>query len=229
MALNKRNRTDWRPGERVLAEWHLDHYWYPAIVEACADDGVGISFDDGDRATVSPDKVEAFDIAVGTRVYARWRAGLYYSPARIERQDGENILIRYDNGRLENTTVSVVRILRENPWKHGDRVLANRPQEPFYYPAVVQHTQGEMITLLFDDSDVPQQLPITHVLALNIPVGSLVFARVQRGAQYVPAVVVEKQGERLRLNFNDGHEEWTTVSAVRVLPGMRPEDLTPRK
>lgn len=224
-----RQRAAWQPGDRVLAEWHMDHYWYPAIVQRCDSEGVHIAFDDGDRAAVPADKVVPFEIEVGMRVFARWRAGLYYTPARIERLDGENILIRYDTGRLENTTVSVVRILRENPWKEGDRVLANRAQEPFYYPATVQGTQGEIVTVLFDDSEVSQQLPLTHVLALAVPVGSLVFARLQRGPQYFPGVVRERRGERLRVGFEEGREEWIAIGAVRILPGMRPEDLGPRK
>jgi hypothetical protein len=221
-------RKDWQPGERVLAEWHLDHYWYPGTVQSCEHDGVRVFYDDGDRATVPFNKIEYLTVGVGTRVYARWRAGPYYAPAHVDRQDGDRILLRYDNGRLENNTISVVRILREIPWKIGDRVLANWPPEPFFYPAVVHDIEGENIVVHYDDGD-KGRVPVTRLAPLNIHIGGLVFARWQRGAQYFPAIVVDKQGERLHLHYDDGRDEWTTISMVRVLPGMRPEDLGPRK
>ncbi len=212
-----RPSREWVKGDRVLAMWSADSHYYPATIVSTSAKMVTVSFDDGDQATVPKVKVTQIDIDVGTRVYARWRAGAYYSPAVVERKDDERILIRYENGRLENTTISVVRVLKEIPWKVGDRILANWAPEPFFYPATVEGIEADLVSVRFDDGD-QAKVPVARVLALDIRQGDIIFARRDDGPSYFPGQVTEKIRDDIQIEYEDGARQWTTLSKIRVLP-----------
>jgi hypothetical protein len=48
---------------------------------------------------------------VGDRVYARRQQGKYYYPAVIESKNGDQILLRYDDGNTEWSLLRCVRVL----------------------------------------------------------------------------------------------------------------------
>jgi hypothetical protein len=106
------NSSPWRPGDRVLAYWAPDLFWYPAVVAACSQGKVLVHFDDGDTAVLPPDRMVRMDVGLGTRVFARWNGGPYYHPAHVQDIDDENVLLFFDDGRTENSTISRIRLLR---------------------------------------------------------------------------------------------------------------------
>lgn len=102
----------WRVGDRVLANWSHDEYWYPATIRTIDGERFYIRFDDGDKEWVASDRMMYIDIEVGDRVHCRWKGGPYYYPGRVARQEGENIFVHYDDGDKERTTISFVRVTR---------------------------------------------------------------------------------------------------------------------
>src|ERR1700676_4348711 len=101
----------WQAGDRVLASW-LDAYFYPGRVRQVQGESCEIAFDDGDTAWVHAANVRKPDFTVGSEVFCRFHAGPMYLPGTIETQIGEKIQVKYENGDMEWTTVSMVRVKR---------------------------------------------------------------------------------------------------------------------
>ena len=96
-------------GDRVLAVWQADGYWYPGEVDYVDGQGIHIAFDDDDESVVSRNQVRRVDWRVGKRIQCDWkRQGKYYA-GRIIAMRGENIEFLYDDGYKEQITISVCR------------------------------------------------------------------------------------------------------------------------
>jgi hypothetical protein len=104
--------ANWTVGQRILAQWYPEVFFYPGVIESI--DGVKyqVQFDDGDRAAVVAKQIAPMDIKVGSRVFGRWQGGPAYFPGKVDQKDGEKIHIRYDDGDEEWTTISMVRVER---------------------------------------------------------------------------------------------------------------------
>ena len=102
----------------------------------------------------------------------------------------------------------------------GDRVLARWPAEiDWWYPGVVCMADDDRLFVQFDDGDRAWVGPF-EALPLDLAEGTHVHGRWQGGKQYLSGVVAEKTGDALRIVYDDGDEEWTSVSMVRVHKGM---------
>lgn len=104
-----------RVGDRVLAKWTAEmDWWYPGVV--CVAEGwtLEIQFDDGDRASVSAQDVLPLVITERSRVFGRWQGGGYYYPGVVTARLGDAIFIQYEDGDQEWTSISMVRIHRDD-------------------------------------------------------------------------------------------------------------------
>lgn len=217
-----RTQSSWIVGDRVLARWNpQDPFYYPGTVQAVTATEIQVFFDDGDRAGVPHDKVQKIDIEKSGKVFARWQGGPAYYPAQVLERHGENLLVEYDEDKVqERITISLVRVLRgriENPWKVGQRVLAQWPPEPFFYPALVKEVDETSVFVHYEDGDQARLLP-NLILPLDLREGDTVFARWQAGKLYYPARITRKNGDTLYLQYEDGKTETSSVRMVRVLP-----------
>lgn len=106
-------------------------------------------------------------------------------------------------------------MIRSNSWEEGDRVLA--PWESDWcYPGVIRCLDGDVAFIKFDDGDRALVF-VEDLEPLAIRVGALVFCRSEHGPKvYYPAKVKEVIGEELEICYEDGREERTPVSCVRV-------------
>jgi hypothetical protein len=211
----------WELGDRVLACW-LDLDWYPGIV--LADDGkrVHVLYDTGTQAPVAPDKVRPLEIAAGDRVLGRRWNGPDYLPGEVIELKGEKIRVHFDEGEIEWTSLRLLRLQRDEwlpggdggRFAAGDRVLACW-YDLFWYPGVILSVEGKRVHVAFDDGDQALVTP-DQVEGLDIGVGDRVFCRWKGGPQFYPGEVVQKEGERIHVRYDDGDEEWTSVRMVRV-------------
>jgi hypothetical protein len=106
----------------------------------------------------------------------------------------------------------------------GDRVLA--PWEPdCLYAGRVAEVSGDQAMIQFDDGDAGW-VPLSRVRPLAVPVRQKVFSRRRMGHVFFPGEVAAVDGDRVRVVFADGQEEWTTVAALRIPcqpgPGAQP-------
>lgn len=104
-----------RVGDRVLAKWTSEwEWWYPGVVCAVEGWSIDIQFDDGDRAIVSAQDVMPLVIRETSRVHGRWQGGALYYPGSVSARVGDAIRIDYDDGDQEWTSISMVRIHRDD-------------------------------------------------------------------------------------------------------------------
>lgn len=211
---------DWSAGTRVLAVWPIEQiFWYPATVQRSTPRWVDVHYDDGHKARVKPSEVMHLDIENGSRVYARFQSGPYYHPAEVTAMDGEKISLEYDDGRREETTLSVVRIMRgpgaDVAWEVGQRVLA--PFDQFYYPATITHVSDDLAELNYDDGD-SASIPRSLLRILDLRKGDLLYCRWQGGSAFLPAVLEDINEDEISVRYDDGRREETTLSMIRVFP-----------
>lgn len=228
----------WRLGDRVLAKWS-DSYFYPGQVRDIQGDGCLVIFDDGEALWVHFAHVLSPDITVGSRVYCRPRGGPNFFPGTVNQQKGETLLIRYDHGEEEWTSVSMVRVQRPiaavNPstatgpvntppkqsvdlgepvkdsnWKIGDRVLA-RWLDFYWYPGTILNMGTRGTHILFDDGD-QHIVSDMAIMPLSIEEGEQIFIRPKAEPQkvYTPATVTRVKGEILDVDLEDGGQDINT-------------------
>lgn len=100
-----------RIGDRVLALWPVEEeWWYPGVICEMAGFELVVQYDDGDRGPLSQNDVRPLTLGIGSRVWGRWQADMYYYPGTITKQLGAAIHIDYDDGDQEWTTLSMVRV-----------------------------------------------------------------------------------------------------------------------
>lgn len=94
----------------ILARWGPDGYWYTGVVKEIKDGKRHIHFDDGDKAWVTDDEVIGYQPTFDDAVEGNWKAGGKYYPGRIAKRNGEKITINYDDGDVEETSLTHVRM-----------------------------------------------------------------------------------------------------------------------
>jgi hypothetical protein len=99
-------------------------------------------------------------------------------------------------------------------WKIGDRVLASW-LDSFFYPGRIRHIKGNSCEIVFDDGDVAW-VHEANVRRPDIHKGSQVFCRFQAGPMYLLGIVQQQNGEKIQVRYENGEQEWTTISMVRV-------------
>lgn len=209
-------------GKRVLAQWD-DGFWYPATVKARGPRGIQVTYDDSSEGEVPPDQIRDLDLKAGDRIFVRWQGGPSYFPGRLVKRGGEKIHVKYDDGHEETTTISMVRVInaQDIPWEVNDRVLAHWMPEPYFYPATItQITDDGIISVAYLDGDVADLVP-GQVRALDIQEGDLIFPRRQQGRAYLAARILAREGDEIQVEYEDGYEEWTNISVIRILPAAQ--------
>jgi hypothetical protein len=209
----------WIVGDRVLAKWSGDGFWYPGTIQDVENEQLHVFYDDGEDEWRAPDEVAELTLEVGSRVFGRWQGGQFYYPGKITRVEGDRIQVKYDDGDQEWTSVEYLRIRRSTgpmPWKVGQRVLAHWVPEPFFYPGKIDAVNDDYLHIRFDDGDQAWVIP-EQIRPLRIEVGTRVFARWQGGRYYYPADVAQQQGDKIFIRYDDGREEWSSIKLVRVL------------
>lgn len=98
----------------------------------------------------------------------------------------------------------------------GDRVLAQWPAEKvWWYPGTVVSLGDASAEIQFDDGD-RSEVELSQIRELAVQVGTRVYCRWQAGQTYYPGKVSEVIGHAMRLNYDDGDQEWTAVSMIRI-------------
>lgn len=102
----------WQIGDRVLANWKHDIYWYPATIRKIDGERIYVKFDDGDKEWTTAENLLEIDVEVGDRVHCRWQNGRRYYSGLVTSKEGETIYIHYDDGDKEETTINKIRVTR---------------------------------------------------------------------------------------------------------------------
>ncbi|HVS34502.1 MAG TPA: agenet domain-containing protein [Gemmataceae bacterium] len=96
-------------GCRVFGRWAPDGYWYPGTVKEKKDGKYLVRFDDSDKAWLDENEVAGYQPTFGDHIQGNWLGkGIFYS-GRVAKRNGEKVRIEYDDGDVENTTISYLR------------------------------------------------------------------------------------------------------------------------
>jgi hypothetical protein len=102
--------VDWQFGDRILAPFDPPFY-YPGTLTSIDGEMGKVEFDDGDETELPLVLLRPLDLKESDPVYCRWKSGPAYFPAKIEEMGGEDIFVKYDDGRTERTTIRMVRVI----------------------------------------------------------------------------------------------------------------------
>ena len=106
-------QTRWAVGDRCLANWSADEFWYPGTIIEVEGKSYHIHFDDEGREWLTADSLTVEDLRIGDVVQARWMVGTVYYRGKIADRIKDVIHIHYDDGDKEWTTIGVVRVVPE--------------------------------------------------------------------------------------------------------------------
>jgi hypothetical protein len=90
-------------GDWVLARHKGGDHWYPGVLERVSGNRVTVTYDDGDRETLSLSAVRPYNWAIGTRVECNFRGTGEWHPGVIASLSGEFVGINYNDGDRERT------------------------------------------------------------------------------------------------------------------------------
>jgi len=209
-----------RIGDRVLAHWAHDVYWYPAVLRDLQKGRYYLHFDDGDKEWTTAQNLRPLDVRPGERVFARYHGGLGYVPARVTQQESEHLLVRYVNDEVEWLNVSMIRVAppcaHTKTWTVGDRVLACWGLDHFWYAGTIQAQEDDQFQIQFDDGD--QNWTIAPFLReLQFEVGDRIYCRRPRG-NYEPATIMHVLDEdQVILELDSGTTETVSFGHLRVI------------
>lgn len=102
-------------------------------------------------------------------------------------------------------------------WAVGDRVLARRTPEEFWYPGIVRHVQEDRFFVIYDDGE-DGFVHAAEMLPLKLGVGDRLFASHEKGRDFNPARIVDKQGDQIQVEFDGGRLAWISTARIRVRP-----------
>jgi hypothetical protein len=86
-----------------------DGFWYPGTVKEIKDGRYLIHFDDGDKDWVDEKHVFPYTPTYGDRVQGDWLGKGKFYPGKVIKRDGRKVRIEYDDGDVEDTTISNLR------------------------------------------------------------------------------------------------------------------------
>ncbi|HEX3315510.1 MAG TPA: hypothetical protein VHR72_11495 [Gemmataceae bacterium] len=106
------------------------------------------------------------------------------------------------------------------PWRPGDRILA--PWEPmFLYAGRIVELRAGQASIRFDGGDLAW-IDVDQLDACEFTIGEPVDARRSIGMHYYPGELSARNGDDVRVRFEDGIEEWTTLSMLRLARNAAP-------
>jgi hypothetical protein len=84
-------------GNRVLALWRADNFWYPGTVTEISGRRFWITYDDSHKQWLTAEDIISLEYRVGDPVECRWKGLVPYYPAHIVDIKGDNdITVQYD-------------------------------------------------------------------------------------------------------------------------------------
>jgi hypothetical protein len=85
-------------GDRVLALWKSDGYWYPGTVTKISENRFYINYDDGYQKWLTEEEIRPLEHRVGDPVECKWKGlSLYYPAHVIEIKGDNNITVQYED------------------------------------------------------------------------------------------------------------------------------------
>ena len=96
----------------------------------------------------------------------------------------------------------------------------NKSGDTYWYPATIAKKAGDRYFVVLRNG-IREWADPSRLTEDDIKVGSRVFGNWKNGGHYYPGRITRRNGVNIHISYDDGDQEDTTVSAVRVLrPGV---------
>lgn len=106
----------------------------------------------------------------------------------------------------------------------GTPVLAAWHGAQFWFAGVVVGTEGDQIRVQYADG-TSEVLPAASVTADHLGPGASIGAHQSGETDFLHATLVDRIGHAVRVQYDDGHQMWTSVGLVRVDSASGPPAL----
>jgi hypothetical protein len=105
-------------------------------------------------------------------------------------------------------------------WKLGDRVLARRRPEVYWYPGTIRHSDGQRFYIIFDDDEDGFALP-GDMTACQFELEDRIEVYQAASGGYLAARVTQADGpESVRVRYPNKEEQSVPLTKVRVQPDL---------
>lgn len=147
------------------------------------------------------------DLAEGSRLYCRrLRVDWDYSPATVQRRNGDQLLLRYDRGETEWAVLAMIRVPSGKFPEPAPQIESAFSRDP----ALALTPSG-----MDQDRDYAPESYQEDPALRKWRAGDRVL--VPQGGWLYPGVVAEIQGEDLFVRFYEGRQGWFPAVQVRPL------------
>ncbi len=94
-------------------------------------------------------------------------------------------------------------------------VLANWTRDDYWYPGTITDIKENLYFIHFDDGD-KEWVDASRIRPENIKPGDRVYGNWKNRGKYYPGTVTQRTGLSIHISYDDGDQENTTISFVRV-------------
>ncbi len=106
----------------------------------------------------------------------------------------------------------------------GTPVLAAWHGSQFWFAGVVVGTEGDLVRVQYADGS-SEQLPQASITPDHLGPGTSIGAHQSGETDFQHATLVDRIGHAVRVQYDDGHQMWTSVGLVRVESASGPPAL----
>ncbi len=129
------------------------------------------------------------------------------------------------NGKTQKETLTFLKKIPKFPktrsWSVNETLLVNWSQDNYWYPAKIIKKEGERYYVNFNDGD-SEWVNSSQMTKEDILVGDRVSGNWKGKDGYYLGTVTKREGNSIHIKYDDGDEETTTISSVRVIRPREP-------
>lgn len=99
-------------------------------------------------------------------------------------------------------------------WNEGDRAFAYWDADEYFYPATIIKIEGDDIYIRFDTGE-EEWTDSDFLEVFEVEADEQVECKSVKDDQYYDVVVLDVDGDRVEVEYEDETTEWTTLSRLR--------------
>lgn len=99
-------------------------------------------------------------------------------------------------------------------WNEGDRAYAFWDADEYFYPATIIKIEGDDIRIRFDTGE-EEWTDSDFLEPFEVEVDEQVECKSSKDDQYYDVVILNVNGDRVEVGYDDDTTEWTTRSCLR--------------
>jgi hypothetical protein len=212
-------------GARYFCRWEPTGLYYEVAVEKTEDGKCFVRYTmDGTTEWAPQCRVGKVKIAVGDPVEVKWWKDKLYYRATITEVSGDNISVRWhEGGSVEETPISQIRVklLHSDGRQVGEAVLGRWEANGYWYPGKIEEIRDGKYRVVYDAGD-ESWLSAEHVLPYLPTFYDKVEAKWSGDGLYYKGEITRRDGNKVRVQWEDGTSEERTMSHLRIAPGDLP-------